>query len=345
MKLIFLDEFGKAFVPKKIRPKLKSYFLKAGINEVPYKIFGGLFYLSLFLTYILYMNYVFPWIDQNFGSLALIIWTVILWVVIQFSIVGIIMMIIYSYLDVIIYNRTKNMEEVLPEFLNYVSENLRGGMSFDKAMWSAIKPEFGILSDEVSLVAKKVMSGYDVEDAIIEFTDKYDSPLMRRSFGLVIEGMKGGAPLADLIERIHADIIDTVNLKSEMSATNTTYVIFLTTIVLLIAPGLFGLSFNLLLVFKSIAGTLSGAMGGGAASTMPLQFGKVAIDPEGFKLFSIMSLVTISTFSSMIISIIRKGNIKQGLKYVPIYAVVAVVMYFIFRAMFGSFFGDLIGTV
>ena len=36
LKIIFLKEFGKAFVPKKFAPDLRKYLLKAGLNEVPY---------------------------------------------------------------------------------------------------------------------------------------------------------------------------------------------------------------------------------------------------------------------------------------------------------------------
>ena len=37
----FTEEFGKAFIFKKIRPGIKSFFLKAGYDDVPYKFFGA----------------------------------------------------------------------------------------------------------------------------------------------------------------------------------------------------------------------------------------------------------------------------------------------------------------
>ncbi|KHO46423.1 MAG: type II secretion system protein F GspF2 [archaeon GW2011_AR3] len=343
MKFVLLEEFGKAFVPRKVRPKLRSYLLKAGVEETPYKLFGGLFYLSLAITAIIYIVYVLPYLNKTFGSTAVLIWTFIAWITIQLAIIGVIMLGIYSYLDMVIFNRTKKIEEILPEFLKYISENLRGGMSFDRALFSSIRPEYGILSNEVSLVAKRVMSGEDVEDALEDFMDKYDSPMLKRSFGLVIEGMKGGAPLADLMDRIQADLVETMELKSEMAATNSTYVIFLTSIVLFIAPGLFGLSFNLLLVFQKIAGTLS-ASTAGSQSSLPIRISSIQVDPEGFKTFSMIALGIIAVFTSMIISIIRKGNVKQGIKYIPVFAVVSISMYIIFRLIFLAVFGGLVGV-
>ena len=46
IRLVLLNEFGKAFVPKKYIPVLRSYMGRAGLNEVPYGFFGFLFYIS-----------------------------------------------------------------------------------------------------------------------------------------------------------------------------------------------------------------------------------------------------------------------------------------------------------
>ncbi|NQV09262.1 type II secretion system F family protein [Candidatus Woesearchaeota archaeon] len=339
LQIIFLEEFGKAFIPKKMRPNIREYLMKVGMDEVPYKFFGALFYISLVLTYFVYIYLLYPWLQQNMNSFWFIVLTFLSWVGIQLSIVFMIIMVVYQYLELKIFNRTKKMEDILPEFLRYLSENLKGGMSFDKALWSSIRPRYGTLAEEMELVAKKVMSGYDVEEALKEFTNKYDSPMVKRAFNLIIEGMKGGSEIADLIERIESNLRETKILKQEMSATNTTYVIFMTVIVLFIAPALFGLSFNLLMVLRSIAGSLTGTVG--AVSNMPINLTDIKINPDTFKTFSIAALVVISTFSSMIISIIRRGNIRQGIKYIPIYAIVSVLSYLVFKAMLGNMFSGL----
>jgi len=250
-------------------------------------------------------------------------------------------LVIYQFIELKIFNRTKKMEEVLPEFLRYVSQNLKGGMSFEKALWTAIRPRFGILADEIQLVAKRVMSGLDIEVALKEFTEKYDSPMLKRTFNLVIEGMKGGVEIAELIDRIDENIRETQILKQEMSATNTTYVIFMSIIVMFVAPGLFGLSFNLLLVLTGIMGSLGGPQS--EAANLPINLGDIEVDPSGFKVFSIIALIVTSVFASMIISIIRRGNIKQGIKYIPIFSIVSVVVYFVVRTLLSGLFTGMIG--
>ena len=40
-----------------------------------------------------------------------------------------------------------------------------------------------------------------------------------------------------------------------------------------------------------------------------------------------MSLISTSLFSALMISTIKKGNIKSGFKYIPIFAMVSLIIY------------------
>lgn len=341
MKFVILEEFGKAFIPKKFRPTLREYIMKAGYTQVPYKLFGALFYVSIIITGLIYITQVYPKISGKETYIILFaLLTFGIWIAIQLGILFTFMIGIYAYLNFKIFNRTKEIERVLQEFLRYVSENLKGGMSFDKALWNAIRPRFGILADEISLVAKKSITGQDLETALKEFTLKYDSPTVKRVFHLIIEGMHGGSPIAELIDSIEKNLRETRELQSEISATNTTFVIFLTFIVVVIAPALFGLSYNLLIIIGNISEKLAfstQATGG----NLPISIGEIKVQPAAFKTFSTYALGIIAVFTAMIISIIKKGNIKQGVKSIPVYVFSAIMMYIIFRAVFFSFFGNL----
>ncbi len=312
-----LEGVGKAFIFEKLRPKIKGYLSKAGISEVPYTLIGALFWIS-----ILPVAYTFiftVWriiIEKSQNPIIQFFLAVIAWSAIHLTVLAALAAAAYFYLDLRIFNRTKKMEAVLPDFLRLVSENLKGGMPFEKSLWSAIKPEFGILSQEVRLAAKKVMTGTDVDTAIVEFTSKYDSPMLRRSFDLILEGMKGGGRIADVIDKVIETIEETKQLKSEMAATNLSYVIFVIVIVVVVAPGLFTLSFQFLTILQGLGERVSSAGATGAAN-LPISFGGVSIEPQRFKDFSRYALMVISIFSSMIVSFISKGSIKGGIRYIP----------------------------
>ena len=212
LKIIYLEEFGKAFLPKRIRPHLRSYFLKAGYAEVPYRLFGAIFYCALIVTFLAYLLIIYPLIQASLPVLFMI--TLASWIVLPLALVAFFGFCFYIYLDQIIFNRMNKVESVLQDFLRFVVENLKGGMSFEKALWSAIRPEFGILAGEVRLAAKKVMTGQDIDEALSEFTSKYDSPTVKRTFDLICEGLKGGGSISDLIEHLIANIEQTKELKA-----------------------------------------------------------------------------------------------------------------------------------
>src|SRR3989344_8317327 len=106
IKIIFLEEFGKAFVPKKVTPYLRDYLLKAGIPNVPYKFFGSLFYLTAAVTGALYILFIYPLLFK-YSQLVLLLASTVIWFTIQLSIATVFILLVYFYLDILIYKRTK----------------------------------------------------------------------------------------------------------------------------------------------------------------------------------------------------------------------------------------------
>ena len=337
-RIIFLEEFGKAFVPKRVRPHLREFLLKAGITTVPYKFFGALFYLTAILTGFIYVVYLYTFL-LRFPQIYLLPLSAVTWFVIQISLATLFILLVYFYVDLRIFKRTKKLEEMLPDFLQVVSSNLKGGMSFENALLSAIKPRFSILATEMAEVSKKIMTGHDTSKALSELGRKYDSPTLRRIIDLIVTELESGGEIAGMIDRIVTNIKETRFLKEEISASAVAYMIFISSIVIVIAPLLFALSFNLLTIILGFVSKLSSTTA--KVGALPFTVSQVAMDPTSFKYFSIATIITISFFSSLIVSIVEKGNIKSGLKYIPIFTISALVMYFIFMKILGMVFSGM----
>lgn len=337
-----LGGVGKAFIFERFRPKLRSYLSKAGITEVPYALLGIFFWLSILPVSYIFIFYGWGTILKHTHNLIFqFLAAIALWAVVHATVLACIAVASYLYLDLRIFNRTKRMEAVLPDFLRLVSENLKGGMPFERSLWSAIKPEFGILSQEVRLAAKKVMTGSDVDEAIVEFTSKYDSPMLRRSFDLILEGLKGGSRTADVIDRVIDTTEETKELKAEMTATNLSYIIFVVIIVVVVAPGLFTLSFQFLTILQGLGERISSTGVGQATAGLPISFGNVSVDPAKFRDFSRYALMVISAFSGMIISLISKGSIRAGIRFVPFLFIGSQVVYAVSMKIGTSVFSKL----
>ena len=353
LKIIFLEEFGKSFVPKKLAPTLKKYMLKADFSEVPYRFFGLLFYFSAFITTLIFILYIFPCLNnpsacqllkgfsiQKFSLLEIYIFSFLSWSALQIFFASSFALTIYFYLDLKIYYRTKKMEDNLPEFLQVLSANLKGGMTFERALWSSIKPKFNVLGSEMAKTSKKVMTGYDTSRALAELAEKYDSLMLRRTVDLIISEVDSGGNVSELIDRLVDNLKETKSLKDEMSGSAIAYVIFISIIVVFISPLLFALSFNLLNILLKFMGKLSASTQN--VSALPLVFSKPNVNVNDFRKFSIVALVVISFFSSLIVAIVEKGEIKQGIKYIPMYVIGSIGFYFFFMKLLGGLFTGLV---
>jgi len=330
---------GRAIIPKKVRPDLRLYLLKAGYVDVPFAMFGVLFFANSLLAYLVYIGYFYASIKEAaYGVFTSGFVSFIAFATMMFLLLFSTSVVLYFIWNIRIYNRTKEMEFLLPDYLTLVSTNLKGGMSFENALWNAIKPEFGILANEVGLVSKRVMTGNQVTEALVEFSMKYDSPTLRRTVQLIIGEIESGGRIVETIDRIIRDMKKTEMLKREMAASTVTFMIFIGSLVVFICPVLFALSLQLFTITSGFLGTLAGQATSGSTG---MSVSAPKLDQGDFRLFSVLAISIISIFSSAIISIIEKGNVRGGVKYMPMFLITALTIYFLATAVFGSLFGGI----
>ncbi|MEM2131040.1 MAG: type II secretion system F family protein [Candidatus Woesearchaeota archaeon] len=334
----FFKNLGEAIIPNNIRTKLKKYLSKAGIYEVPYSKYGLFFFLSIIFSIGIYFLFAHNYIKRN-SPISVAFSSFIILTITEFLIIGFLFLGFFLYYEFVIFNRTREIENVLPDFLDDVSVNLRAGMSFDKALWNSIAPEYGVLEKEIEIVAKKVMAGYDTEEALKEFAEKYNSTLLQESIDMILVGLKSGTNISELIEKISENVKDAYYLKKELIASVTSFVIFIAFTAVIISPILFALSFNLMSIIQNLGEKLSTTS---SYNILPFNFGYKTINQKDFILFSKISIIIIATISGMIIADLREGSIKAGLKYVFLFGPVAYLIYIITLSLFSSIFGVLI---
>jgi len=183
------------------------------------------------------------------------------------------------------------------------------------------------------------MTGSDLVDSLIEFAIKYPSPIIRRAMNLIISEIESGGKISDLMDRVIEDLKKTRLLKQEMAASTLTYVIFISAIIIVISPVLFSLAYQLLDVMLKFMERFAGLN----IQSMPLSFSSEAtINPRSFKRFSFFAISMISVFASIILSIIQKGNIRSGIKYIPIFLASSIFMYILASGILNSLFAGLI---
>jgi len=315
---------------------LRDKLAKAGF-ELPASKASRLVFVACIIVNIVITIYAFQRLYESLQAnyffiaiLLLFIWTFIFLVVIF-----IMWFMFYLMLDLTIFHRRQKMEEVLPDFLQLASSNIRAGMTIDQALWFAVRPRFGVLAKEIEEAAKRTFAGEPLEVALRHLVHKYDSKVLERSINLLIEGLRAGGEMGALMNKIAGNIQETNLIKKEMAANVTTYVIFISFATLIAAPFLFGMAFQLIIVIQEVFSRVNIAPG--SVSSFPITITEGVIDTGDFQIFAIASLVITSFFSAIIVSTIKKGNIKAGVKYIPMFMISSIILFLLVIKMFSLF--------
>ena len=331
----FNESRQKKFAAQQRRQRLKSYLERAGIDVNPQKISRIFFKLTIFINLSI-SAYLIYYFSTTYGITwsTIVISMIVLWILVFILLIFAIWILFYFAVDIKIFKRKVEIEEVLPDFLQLTASNINAGMTIDKALWYAVRERFGVLAKEIEEVAKETMSGADLRTALEKFASRYDSIVLKRSISMLNEGVEAGGKIGDLLNRIALNIQEQKSMLREMSANVTTYVIFITFATIIAGPVLFALSGALLQVIQNLGSVLGATTKVASGFGIPLTFGgSGGVSKATFGIFAIISLATTSTFSAMMVSTIKKGNIKSGVKYIPIFIVVSLTIYFIMQGV------------
>ena len=323
------------------RHKLRYYLERAGFGITPEMLSKRLFNISIFINLVISGFLIYHFSTTLGITYTTIITSIIaLWVLVFTVLLFVLWILFYVVVDLKIFRRKITIEDVLPDYLQLTASNIKAGMTIDRALWFAVRPRFGVLAKEIEIVAKETMKGEYLKTALQKFADKYDSILLKRSISLLIEGLESGGEIGGLLNKIAINIQETKIMKKEMAANVTTYVIFISFATIAAAPALFALSGVLIKVISSLGSELSGLTGAASSAGFALSFSGSGIKYNDFRIFAVISLIITSFFSATIISTIVKGNMKLGLRYIPIFMIVSITLFFIADLILGKAIGS-----
>lgn len=231
------------------------------------------------------------------------------------------------------------VESVLPDALQLMSSNIRSGLTPDKALLFAARPEFGILENEIKLAARKAVAGESIESALMVLGNRIKSRIINRTFTLIVEGMKKGGEIASLLEQTAEDIRDLKILKKEIAAQVGMYAIFIFIAVGFAAPLLFAFSSHLVETMTAIGSKISITESMKYTTIGSLKLSVVKISPDFLRIYSLLTLTLSSIFGSLIVGLLQDGKESAGVKFIPILLLSNFIIYFVVRFILSSFLG------
>jgi Flp pilus assembly protein TadB len=260
-----------------------------------------------------------------------------------FAFIGIPVLLVLFHMYVILIGdqRGNFAESVLPDALQLMSANIRSGLTPDKALLFAARPEFGILEKEIKFAASKAVAGEPLEDALTSLGNRIKSRIINRTFTLIVEGMRKGGEIATLLEKTSEDIRDLKILKKEVSAQVGMYVIFIFISIGFAAPLLFAFSAHLVQTMGTIGKGLSTGDTSDYAVIGSIKFGVLQIPDNFLRNYTIATLAITAFFGSLLLGLLQDGKEKAGIKYIPILLILNISIYLLARIVLASIFGSI----
>jgi pilus assembly protein TadC len=239
---------------------------------------------------------------------------------------------IFGFLYIAKNRRAEVSEEAMPDYLLLFANNIKSGFTPEEAMIVSAKPEFGVLSVEVSRVMRGSMSGKPIEELLPRISERIDSRVIRNTFLLIVEGVLSGGDLSKLLEQTSYDIRKFESVRKDVHSVISVYELFIAAAAAFAAPLLIGTSVFIVNIIISIRSRVSPSslVGGKSSFFNPSDIG---IDATGLFIFSFASLFVITFFASLAIGLIGKGKRIDGLKYFPILFAVAAAVLMIVRGL------------
>jgi len=330
----------RLFLPVKLIEELTKQLKLSGVKINLSKLLLRLIIVDFILSFIILI--IFRDLFQYYKGVNVVISFLSYFAIIFFGIIILFAIFFYGWL---IYKKTKRrveIEDILPDYLELVAANVGAGMTIDQALWYAIREEFGILAEEMELVAKKIMAGEELDKALYEFTGKYDSPVLKKSFVLLVESLESGGEVAVLINKISWSIKENQIMKKEIAGNVTMYSMFIGFASLIAAPLLYALSHRIIIIMSELTSKIDLSSATATISTkLPIQSIGQGISATQFKIFALLMLFITSLFSAMIVSTVKKGSIREGLKSLPLYVVITIALFLIFSIILTSLFSGM----
>ncbi|MBD3262397.1 MAG: hypothetical protein GF334_12165 [Candidatus Altiarchaeales archaeon] len=311
---------SKAY-PSRVRDKFKDMLKYSTYKVIPEEFMGevltgssvGAVILTLALTYF------------DIVLMHVLVTFIACFIVLQAAVV--------VWLSLNISKKANIVDESLPDALQLMSSNIRAGLTTDKALLMAARPEFGPLEAEIRRIGKETMAGKSLTSALKKTTEHIKSHDLERTVELMIYSIDAGGQLGDLLDQTADDIRDQQMLRKEVKASVLMYVMFIFIAIAIGAPALFAMSsFLVELLTRNmnlIASEMPSDFSSAGGSAMPISITEIKITAEFIRRYSLVSLTLSSFFGAMVMGLIMRGEEKAGFKYFPPMVAIAIILFLV----------------
>jgi len=218
----------------------------------------------------------------------------------------------------IIHNRwKKKIEAATPEFLRDLATASRTGIPLQTSLELAAKRSYGPLTYELKILVAHMSWGMNFNDALTEFSDRIDLPLLKKATVLIIEAGKHGGDLSNIFDSTaqYVETVNSWNAKRRMQTMPYVAIFYFSVFIFL---------FIIIIISNMMFTPMSQMASSGIALIKPI------LSQEASKRLFFHTALMESVFGGLIAGKINEETFADGLKHAMVLSVVCGVAFFVF---------------
>ncbi len=218
----------------------------------------------------------------------------------------------------IFHNRWKvKIEKATPEFLRDLSTAARTGIPLQTSLEHASKRTYGPLTDELKVLVAHMSWGMNFNEALTEFSNRIDLPLIKKATVLINEAGIHGGDLSNIFEAT-AKYLENMNAWDEKRRMQTS------PYVLIFYFSVFMFLFIIIVISKMMFTPLAHSAATSSSFIKP-----ILTQSESRRLFLHAALLE-SLFGGLIAGKINEDSFLDGLKHVAVLAIATGIAFYLF---------------
>ncbi len=221
--------------------------------------------------------------------------------------------------------RVSLIEEAFPNVLKQLSDTLKAGGTYEFALRELSESDYGPLTEELKLVLRRIEEGENLDRSLELMKTEIDSRLVQRTLTIIIDALKSGGGLSEVLEDIANDMRELRRIQLERKSKTTLQTLFLITAGALVGPAILAFSTSIIeFLITTSAGT-------GAVSEAKIVS---AIQIKQLIVFLLTGFIVIETIAaSILISLMREGKAKKSIIYMPMLMFTALLVFYVTRIL------------
>ena len=232
--------------------------------------------------------------------------------------------------------RIEDIERSLPDALKQIADTLKAGSTYESALREVAIPEMGALGEEMQNVLRKLEEGENFDNSLASLSENINSRLVKRIVTIIIDTVRAGAGLADILEDISEDAREMYRVNQDRKVKTMLQTWFIVTAGAIITPFIFGIMAQIVSFLITVAAS------SGAVSDQLIILAALEAKDLIALLLQVYIFVEVVA-SAVMVSLMREGKASKSIIYFPALLLLAFVIFFAAKFMIGMLLGSLGG--